>query len=181
MTTSNTAINPSTNSNSLNVFANLNQPIRFSAQAANKFEAMADLQDPANIIDLSITNCLTGNKLNVTLLDDPDISFMGVMDAETSEELISFDSDGNMNDPDFEEDVKAGLLVPMERMSQQKDEPVNLPESILDALKAEQERLFQAANDTDAYFYATKLSGFEKALELIGISIPYSAEEGESK
>lgn len=177
----NTAIKPSTNS--LKVYANLIYPVCLNTQSINKFEAMADLQDPANETELTIQNVCTGNKLDITLMDEPEVQIESVMDAVTSEELISFDAQGKMDDPEFEEDVKAGLLLPMKNEEQHAEQPfkANLPQHILDVLKQQQDKLFNDTEEKDTYYRLGKLHGFEECLKMLGLSFPYPTQEGENE
>ncbi|MFX3616202.1 MAG: hypothetical protein ACE3JK_01560 [Sporolactobacillus sp.] len=53
-----------------------------------------------------------------------------------------------------------------------------LPPSVIAALQAEQDRLFyDAEQHPDTFWRESKLHGFEKALRIIGISLPYPATE----
>lgn len=50
----------------------------------------------------------------------------------------------------------------------------NLPQHIMDKLKAEQKRLYDLAEaHPDTHFHETRLNGFEKALSILGIHLPY--------
>ncbi|MFT8316968.1 MAG: hypothetical protein ABF651_01700 [Sporolactobacillus sp.] len=177
------AINPSTNL--YQVFATLSIPVCYSTHSANKFEAMADLQSPDIESILTLKNIRTGKKLNVSLQDDPEVEIGSVMDAETEEELISFDSNGKMDDPDLEDDIKAGLLLPMPDDNKRKEPSfeVNLPQSIINKLQAELDKLYADADkEPRDYGAERKVQGFEKCLSILGLTLSYNkSKDGEQK
>ncbi|MDD9147380.1 hypothetical protein OYT88_02295 [Sporolactobacillus sp. CQH2019] len=50
----------------------------------------------------------------------------------------------------------------------------NLPQYIMDELQSEQDKLYFAAEaHPDTHFYETRLNGFERALLILGIHLPY--------
>ncbi|GGL55616.1 hypothetical protein [Sporolactobacillus putidus] len=54
----------------------------------------------------------------------------------------------------------------------------NLPQHIVDKLKAEQKRLYDLAEaHPDTHFHESRLNGFEKALSILGIYLPYEEDE----
>ncbi|WP_139692493.1 hypothetical protein [Sporolactobacillus terrae] len=181
MSANTVAIKPSNKTQSFQLFSELHIPFFTNLKTSNKFEAMSQLENDFYDAEITLKNGNGGNDLHIVPADF-DIKVQSVMDAETSEELISMDDNGNFIDHEFEEDVKQGHLVAIEDKTKQ-SEPfkANLPESTLNALKAEQDKLFHAAENSNAYFNQSALNGFEKALRLIGVSIPYPTKEGEDE
>jgi hypothetical protein len=176
----NEAIKPSNKTQSYQLLSELHIPFFTDLKSANKFEAMTQLENDFYDAEVTLKNGNGGNDLHIVPADF-DVKVSSVFDAETGDELMSISDKNELFDPDFEEDVKKGHLVPIEDKAEQ-PEPfkANLPQSVIDRLREQQDKLFYAAKDSDAYFHQSALQGFEKALRLIGVSIPYP-KDGEDK
>lgn len=114
--------------------------------------------------------------IDVTVLNDVKLSLINTLNQKFDMEIADWDIDvTGIENKETEEMEENTILV--------KDDPnqsANITEDLLKALKEEQDRLFNIAEKKDTYFNLGKLYGFQDALKLLGISIPYP-KEGENK
>jgi hypothetical protein len=158
------AMNPSTEVKNYRLFIESNTVHFANVRATNKEEAISQIHDfniqPPKLAIRDLNN----QEFDIETAEDWDIKVTGIENHESGEM----------------EDVH--LMTHSEAFPEEHQFHANLPQSVLDSLKAEQDKLFHAAEQSDAYFYQSKLNGFEKALKLIGVSIPYPIEkEGNEK
>lgn len=133
-----------------------------NVKATNKEDALSQIND-FNIDPPTLTiRDFNNNQFDIEAAEDWYINVTGIENQETGEM----------------EDVR--LMTHSEAFPEDHPFKANLPENVLDALKAEQDKLFHAAENSDAYFHQSALNGFEKALRLIGVTIPYP-KDGEPK
>lgn len=156
----NVAIKPSNEVKNYRLFIE-SQTVHFAnVKATNKEDALFQIND-FNIDPPTLTiRDLNNNQFDIEAAEDWDINVTGIENQETGEM----------------EDVH--LMTHSEAFPEDHPFKANLPQNVLDALKAEQDKLFHAAENSDAYFHQSALQGFEKALRLIGVSIPYPTEKG---
>lgn len=109
--------------------------------------------------------------IDVTVLNDVKLSLINTLNQKFDMEIADWDVNVTGIENEFGEMEENTILV-----KEDPNQSANIAEDIIKALKNEQDRLFNLAEQKDTYFNLGKLYGFQDALKLLGISIPYPKE-----
>ncbi|MDN3956220.1 hypothetical protein [Sporolactobacillus laevolacticus] len=114
--------------------------------------------------------------IDVTALNDVEVSLINTLNQKFDMEIADWDIDVTGIENGFGEMEENTILI-----KEDPNQSASIAEDLLKALKQEQDKLYEAAEQSNAYFHQAALSSFEKCLSILGVSIPYPTKEGESK